>query len=178
MIFDAYIFAHLELQLSIICASLPALRVFLRRYFSEAFSRTSRASGARSTNNKSPGPDHILSAHSGGPINIQMISSPIIDEHKEAYLATKEIPRDSRMDDARTVSEESQFEPRSRSPSAPSEAPFVRGHYTSESWNREGYEQRSMHMHEGVEFERVQSSRGRNNFSQPRPREGTFYEGS
>ena len=74
--FDVFVWADLEVQLSIICASAPALRVFFRRYLSDPISRAIHTassvsrSGIRSTNNDSRQPD------SEGNINYSRMSTP------------------------------------------------------------------------------------------------------
>lgn len=42
-IFNVYIWSQLELQLGIMCASAPALRVFFRKYLHATFSRSTRS---------------------------------------------------------------------------------------------------------------------------------------
>jgi len=46
-IFDVFVWSQLELQLGIMCASAPALRVFFRKYLSGAVSRAVNSSRSR-----------------------------------------------------------------------------------------------------------------------------------
>lgn len=54
--FDVFVWSQLEIQLAIICASAPALRVFFRRYLSDPISRainSGRSTSGRSANRES-----------------------------------------------------------------------------------------------------------------------------
>ncbi|KAK5173751.1 uncharacterized protein LTR77_002432 [Saxophila tyrrhenica] len=141
MIFDAYIWAQLELQLSIICASLPALRVFLRKVLAEPF--TSRG----------------LSSRKSSRMEIEMTRSPGGDPMADDWDM-----KHGRSSTVVTAVEGSEGE-RSASASAPSEVRLWKGVESEDG----GVEEREVHE---PAFERVKSSRGRNNFSQPR----TFYD--
>ena len=46
MIFNVFIWAQLELELGIMCASLPALRVFFRKFLSGSLSRLTRSNNS------------------------------------------------------------------------------------------------------------------------------------
>ena len=47
MIFDVFVWAHLELQLGLMCASAPALRVLFRKYLSQTLQRSLHGSRQR-----------------------------------------------------------------------------------------------------------------------------------
>ena len=47
MIFDVFVWAHLELQLGLVCASAPTLRVLFRRYLSQILQRPMHGSCQR-----------------------------------------------------------------------------------------------------------------------------------
>ncbi|KAK3671716.1 hypothetical protein LTR78_008449 [Recurvomyces mirabilis] len=47
MIFDVFVWAHLELQLGLMCASAPALRVLFRKYLSQTLQRSMHGSRQR-----------------------------------------------------------------------------------------------------------------------------------
>lgn len=91
--FDIFVWAQLELQLAIICASAPALRVFFRKYLSDPLSRALNTaknagsairSGHRNSNNLEHGIVHFPSNHSR---NMSDVKSPqpfsTIDEYVE-----------------------------------------------------------------------------------------------
>jgi hypothetical protein len=164
MIFDAYVWAQLELQLSVICASLPALRVFLRRYLAGPFSRANHSGFSFQRSQRSNNED-VKRYDISGPIMIDPMADDFDLKHKMRKPSTIE----------ETTVAGSEWEMRSRSPSAPSEARILKGPYTSESYNMDVIEdyERSVHS---PSFERAKSSRGRNNFSQPFPINGTFFD--
>lgn len=162
MIFDAYVWAQLELQLSIICASLPALRVFLRRYLAGPFSRTNHSGFSLQRSQRSD---------RNSDVKMYNISSPIMDPMHDDWERQQKDRKPSTTEE--TTIAGSEWEMRSRSPSAPSEARIMKGTYTSESYNKEVVEDYDRSVH-SPSFERAKSSRGRHNFSQPFP--GTFYD--
>jgi hypothetical protein len=167
MIFDAYIWAQLELQLSIICASLPALRVFLRRYLSVSFTRSAMRSGFSRRSEQI--------SQKSGDVNMRVISIsnpiPISEAMREDFDAKYNATRPLELEELGVGGNEHGM--RSRSPSAPSEARLFKEKYNSEAWNeaeRDG-DERSIYS---PSFERKKSWRGRNNFSQPLPKSMGF----
>ncbi|KAK3697673.1 hypothetical protein LTR37_017322 [Vermiconidia calcicola] len=158
MIFDAYIFAQLELQLGMICASLPALRVFFRKYLlaSPPLGQHSGLNpGAVKDSNRNTAAD---------PRTIQYIlNSRNTFTSNNTGAANKSHTRNSSVEHA--YGSENDIE----STTAPSEHGFLKGPYTSESNDVSAVDSHNQLLH-SPSFERPKSTKARN-FSQPLPKE-------
>lgn len=91
--FDVLVWAQLEIQLSIICASAPALRVFFRRYLSDPMDRVissirshSRHDFKSSSNENS----HDSSNRGDSPIPL----NPRSESHREKYVHMTAVDKD------------------------------------------------------------------------------------
>lgn len=97
--YDIFVWAQLELQLAIICASAPALRVFFRRYLSDPISRAIHTakmtgsglrSGNRNSNNIEHGIVHYPSNHSRNMSDVKP-SQPF--SRVDHYMEEKQQPQ-------------------------------------------------------------------------------------
>lgn len=79
--FDLYVWSQLEVQLSIICASAPVMRVFFRKYLSSSMTRMLHSARSGTNNSKSRG------------------SHPIEPEAVIAYRHQQTPSHDSQLDD-------------------------------------------------------------------------------
>lgn len=104
-IFDLYIWAQLELQLGIMCASAPSLRVFFRRYMDGPVSRA-----FRSAPGTTPNPDQQMpsSDPSDGSIAVVRLTSVTYDQ--PVKLGTKSHPKGT-MDAVGEVEDERSTSP-------------------------------------------------------------------
>ncbi|KAK3626598.1 hypothetical protein LTR56_000444 [Elasticomyces elasticus] len=75
MVYNATACSQFELQLGIICASLPALRVFLRR-------RRGAGGGAVSSTNRTTRPDSVVPPTRGGRIAVPKVFDDLAEEDK------------------------------------------------------------------------------------------------
>jgi len=94
--FDVFIWAHLEIQLALICASVPSLRVLFRRYLSEPITRafnSGRSTGERSTGRDSRQPDsaRILTASPWRRLAEDEENSPVASKGEKTLESVREI---------------------------------------------------------------------------------------
>lgn len=97
--FNVFIWAQLEVQLAIICASAPALRVFFRTYLSDPMVRVFSSVRSRSrhdSENMDTELDGVSSTREGSPIPFNQMSVV----NREKYVHMTEVDKDSESNDA------------------------------------------------------------------------------
>lgn len=108
-IFNLIVWAQLELQLGIMCASAPSLRVFFRHYLGGSASSRAFKSGKSGRGTPSLGNSigNTLASASHQDKSITVVRSTIVDyNQKENALAVNKKPFESSLDTTReTVSE-------------------------------------------------------------------------
>lgn len=94
MIFDVFVWSQLELQLGIMCAALPALRVFFRKYLNEPIARvmhdTNRSLTSRQSNRASDlvirrihGPEDQYERNDFGARHAKSLSEVTVSEEEQ-----------------------------------------------------------------------------------------------
>ena len=163
MIFDVFIWAQLELQLGIICASLPALRVFFRRYLSATFSRATHSGFG------------VGHSHKGSvidPVSIQVIE----DHERHAQNDFDDKGHYPKQSVGETTVADMDLESWSPSITGHSEAGLVNGAHEYETYDMQVID-RSGDSIRSPSFKRTKSAGRGQNFSQPFSQtHTTFYE--
>lgn len=102
-IFDLFLWAQLELQLGIMCAAAPSLRVFFRRYLGNSSASRAFKSGGKSTGRGTPGPT-TLGSSVGPDKSITVVRTTHVTSNDGSDLHTNKKPFEESLD---TVGESS-----------------------------------------------------------------------
>lgn len=104
-IFDLFLWAQLELQLGIMCAAAPSLRVFFRRYLGNSSASRAFKSGGRSGGHATPAMGNTLTSSTGPDKSITVIRSTSVTIKDGGDLSASKKPFEDSLD---TIGESSE----------------------------------------------------------------------